>query len=42
MNMRTPLALALALGASMVPGQAVAETLCRPQIAVENIGSPSR
>jgi hypothetical protein len=37
MKMRLPLALTLALAASMGPAQVVAETLCRPQIAVENV-----
>ncbi len=37
MSIRTSLALAMALGALIGPAQAVAETLCRPQIAVANI-----
>lgn len=37
MNMRTSLALALAFGALLGPAQAIAETVCRPHIAIENV-----
>jgi hypothetical protein len=37
MSTRTLLALALAFGALLGPAKAVAETLCRPHIAVEHV-----
>jgi hypothetical protein len=37
MSIRASLALAVALGALMGPAQAVAETLCRPQIAIAQV-----